>query len=148
MNRLLPLLKFQNVSAALAVYRHYLENARRACRSIRPRAGVCGVGQVPVLVKGIEKSRWRSLFSDVLRTTTTSAGRVSLFFSRTPEASYNTWNTNGKLPVSQYCPSLMALAHCLRSFILHRINLDTALILNPDHLIRGKFCNFWQDSLS
>jgi hypothetical protein len=57
--------------------------------------------QLPVLVKGMEKSCWRSRFLDVLRTTTTSAGRVSLFFSRTPEASYNTYNTDIKWEVSR-----------------------------------------------
>lgn len=39
---------------------------------------------IPVLVRGLENSCCKSLFSVVLRTTTMSAGRVSLFFSRNP----------------------------------------------------------------
>ena len=76
--------------------------------------GLSGRFQVPVLVKGIEKSCWRSWFSDVLSMTTTSAGRVSLFFSRTPEASYNTCNTNSKSQVSQYHPHHWRHGHIVR----------------------------------
>ena len=99
---------------------------------------------VPVLVKGIEKSCWRSWFSDALSMTTTSAGRVSLFFSRTPEASYNTCNVKSKSQVSQYCPQhSVARQHwdCLRSVInrsLYRIHLYIAMLLNPGHQIRGR----------
>lgn len=89
-------------------------------------AGLSGWFQVPVLVKGIEKSRWRSLFSDVLRTTTTSAGRVSLFFSRNPEASYDTCKMKTKLQVRQ-CPWSLVTpgAVWVQSFI----DLCTELIL-------------------
>lgn len=45
---------------------------------------------VPVLVRGLENSCCRSLFSVVLKTTTMSAGRVSLFFSRNPSTLYMT----------------------------------------------------------
>lgn len=45
---------------------------------------------LPVLVKGLENSCCKSLFSDVRRTTTMSAGRVSLFFSRKPFTLYST----------------------------------------------------------
>lgn len=48
---------------------------------------------VPVFVKGLENSCCKSLFSDVLRTTTMSAGRVSLFFSRNPFTLYITCRT-------------------------------------------------------
>lgn len=44
----------------------------------------------PVLVSGLENSCCRSLFSEVLRTTTMSAGRVSRFFSRNPFTLYMT----------------------------------------------------------
>ena len=101
------------------------------------------VPPVPVLVKGIEKSCWRSWFSDALSMTTTSAARVSLFFSRTPEASYNTCNIKSKSQVSQYCPHHSVARqhwHCLRSVInrsLYRIHLYTAMLLNLGHQIRG-----------
>lgn len=45
----------------------------------------------PVLVSGLENSCCRSLFSEVLSTTTMSAGRVSRFFSRNPSTLYMTW---------------------------------------------------------
>lgn len=45
---------------------------------------------IPVLVRGLENSCCRSLFSVVLKTTTMSAGRVSLFFSRNPSTLYMT----------------------------------------------------------
>jgi len=50
----------------------------------------------PVLVKGLENSCCRSLFSDVLRTTTMSAGRVSLFFSKKPSTLYMTCRAGHK----------------------------------------------------
>lgn len=50
---------------------------------------------VPVLVRGLENSCCRSLFSEVLRTTTMSAGRVSLFFSRKPFTLYITCKITG-----------------------------------------------------
>ena len=44
----------------------------------------------PILVSGLEKSCCRSLFSEVLSTTTMSAGSVSRFFSRNPCTLYRT----------------------------------------------------------
>ena len=51
---------------------------------------------IPVLVKGLENSCCRSLSSDVLRTTTMSTGRVSLFFSRKPSTLYITCRVGHK----------------------------------------------------
>ena len=76
--------------------------------------------------------------------TTTSAGRVSLFFSRTPEASYNTCNVKSKSQASQYCPHHSVARqhwHRLRSVInrsLYRIHLYIPMLLNPGHQIRGR----------
>lgn len=68
-------------------------------RFFRPPSAEAFMKTIPVLVKGLENSCCKSLFSVVLRTTTMSAGRVSLFFSRKPFTLYITCgvrhNTHG-----------------------------------------------------
>lgn len=85
---------------------------------------------VPVLVRGLEKSCCKSLFSVVLRTTTMSAGRVSRFFSRNPFTLYMTCGV-GRSTVNTGRPSRAAQSSSSMGSV-RRLSYLSCVMLNSE----------------
>lgn len=86
---------------------------------------------IPVLVRGLENSCCRSLFSVVLKTTTMSAGRVSLFFSRNPFTLYMTCGVGHgtvKTQLNQHCQHSSIGSHAPTQ---SHVSYLSCVMLNP-----------------
>lgn len=94
---------------------------------------------VPVFVKGLENSCCRSLFSDVLSTTTMSAGRVSLFFSRNPFPLYITCGVGRSQRKYTVMERFIRLYFYFLRFLVHLNVWNGSMCLFGPTLLSSKF---------